>query len=390
MKRWLALAAGVIIQTALGGIYAWSAFVPHLMNTFGFTRTQCANIFGIMIAVFSLSTIPAGKFFLRFGPRLTAGIGTLLFSVGYIVSSFSGGNYFWIVGGIGITTGIGIGFGYICPLSVGMKWFPDRRGLVTGVMVAGFGLGAAVLSWFIVRLAASYHILTVFRLVGIVFGGIASVGAMFLSEPESNRKRENPHLVKKALRSIILTPPFLLLWFSMFAGTFAGLLISGNLKPLMTSLGLSASRTELAIPLFALGNTLGRLVWGHIHDRLGSKHTILLSLTILFLSIFPLLLTFNTGIALVAVGFIGFGFGACFVVYAASVVDVFKVENLPRLYPIIFIAYGVAALIGPPIGGKIADSTGSYTGGLIISNLVLLLVLMTVFLKYPSVNKQEH
>jgi len=370
VRKWIVLIAGILIQIALGGIYAWSAFVPYLMNAFGFTRAQCATIFGIMIAVFSLSTIPAGKFILRLGPRLTAGIGILLFSLGYLVASFSRGNYYGIVGGIGIITGIGIGFGYICPLTVGMKWFPHRRGLVTGVMVAGFGIGAAVLSWFIERLADFYPILTVFRMVGIVFGGVAIVGAMLLSEPDMDRIRENPHFMDNPLRTIILSPPFRLLWFSMFAGTFAGLLISGNLKPLMTSLGLSASQTELVIPLFALGNTLGRLMWGHVHDHFGSRRTIILSLATLLLSMIPLLVIIQSVMVLTAVSFIGFGFGSCFVVYAASVVDLFKVQNLPRLYPIVFGAYGAAALIGPAVGGKIADSTGSYTGALLLSKLI--------------------
>ena len=142
MKRWVVLMAGVVLQTILGGVYAWSAFVPALTGEHGLSNGQCGMIFGVTIAVFSVVMIPGGRLLQTLGPRITAGIGALLFAAGYVVASFSGGDFWVLVLGIGCLTGAGIGAGYVCPLTVAMKWFPSNQGLVTGVAVAGCRGGA--------------------------------------------------------------------------------------------------------------------------------------------------------------------------------------------------------------------------------------------------------
>lgn len=384
MKKWIVLSAGVISQTALGGIYAWSTFVPHFINTYGLTRLQCGLIFGVMIAVFTLATIPAGRFLIQFGPRLTAGIGAILFSSGYIVASFSGGSYALLIIGLGVVTGTGIGFGYVCPLTVGMKWFPDNRGMVTGVAVAGFGLGAILLASVADLLLVTMDVLVVFRVIGIGLGGMAFTAAMFLADPPASTTKSDTGTKRASLRSYLFSPGFLLIWIGMFSGTFAGLLVSGNLKPIQLNLGLSEYHSALAIPLFAVGNTVGRLAWGRVHDQLGSRKTILLSLGALFFALLPPLFITDAAVLLAVSVLIGFGFGACFVVYASSVVDMFGVGYLPRLYPVVFIGYGLAALLGPPIGGWFADTFGSYSGALIVSAAVLLSVFVAVFAWLPS------
>lgn len=146
LKKWLVLGAGVVLQAVLGGIYAWSAFVPPLYEQAGLSKGQCGSIFGLAIATFAIAMIPAGKFLQRFGPRLTAAIGSILFGVGYLLASYSNGSFVGLLLSYGLVVGVGIGFGYVCPLTTGMKWFPDNKGLVTGVAVAGFGGGAIILS----------------------------------------------------------------------------------------------------------------------------------------------------------------------------------------------------------------------------------------------------
>ncbi|HMA62058.1 MAG TPA: MFS transporter, partial [bacterium] len=145
-NKWVNLIAGIIIQTILGGIYAWSIFVPHLINNYGLSKGQCGTIFGVSIAVFTLAMTLAGRILSRRGPRFTASIGAVLFLVGYLIASFSGGSFIILLVGIGLFAGSGIGFGYVCPLSVGMQWFPKHKGFITGVAVAGFGGGAIILS----------------------------------------------------------------------------------------------------------------------------------------------------------------------------------------------------------------------------------------------------
>jgi len=381
MTRWIVLGAGVLMQLVLGGIYAWSVFVPPLNAAFGISRSQSGFVFGLMIAVFTLAMIPAGRLLQRRGPRLTASIGALLFSVGYLGASFSQGRYPILLISLGLAAGAGIGFGYVCPLTVGMRWFPAHKGLVTGVAVAGFGGGAVLLSSVAHYLmtTAQMGVLEVFRFVGLALGGVALLGALLLREPPSPAAAQSSQ--PPAARSSRPAYPFWHICAGMFAGTFAGLLTVGNLKPLVLSIGMPESQTALAVSLFAAGNAAGRIFWGQVHDRLRSRKTILLSLGFLGFTLLAYLLeNAASAFLLFAVFFSGAGFGACFVVYASSIVEYFGVQNFPRLYPLCFLGYGLAGLAGPAIGGWIADTWKSYHPAVILSLLIVAAALLLIYL----------
>jgi len=145
-ERWIVLAAGCAIQCVLGGIYAWSIFTPYLIADYSLNSGQCGLIFGLSILVFTSVMIFSGWFVTHRGARYTALIGAFLYMAGYVTASFSGGSFTLLLFAVGVVAGAGIGFGYVCPLTAGMKWFPNRKGLVTGVAVAGFGGGAILLT----------------------------------------------------------------------------------------------------------------------------------------------------------------------------------------------------------------------------------------------------
>ena len=380
MKKWVVLAAGIVLQLVLGGVYAWSEFTPSLVEEYGFTDGQSAMVFGLTIAVFTLSMVVAGRQLARFGPRLMGSIGAILFGAGYLVASQSGGNFYGVLLGIGVLTGAGIGAGYVCPLTVGMKWFPNNKGLVTGVAVGGFGGGAIVLTNLARYLlqTLNWDVFEVFRLVGFSFGGVALLGALLLSEPTGEETTEGTEAeAGQSIRTHLLSGTFLLLTFGIFAGTFAGLLTIGNLKRIITGSGLSGEVATWAISIFAVGNAAGRVVWGQAHDRLGSRKTVLLSLLVLAISLVPLLFNLPAPVALGTVLLIGAGFGACFVVYASSMVEHFGSHLFPRLYPICFLGYGLAGITGPPVAGWLKTATGSFVPGIGIGvGLVLLALAM--------------
>ncbi len=384
MKRWTVLFAGVILQLIIGGVYAWSVFVPALESEYHFTKGRSALIFGLIIAVFSLAMIPAGRSLRRFGPRKTAAFGAVLFGGGYLLASLAGGHYLLTLLSLGVVSGTGIGFVYICPLTVGMQWFPERKGLVTGVSVAGFGGGAVVVSS-----AASYllaqpdtGILDIFRILGLVLGLLAFFSSLLLSTPESRSSRPAPNAGESM--SIFLSREFLIVALGMFAGTFSGLLIVGNLKPLLLTGGVQEFQATLAVSLFALGNATGRIVWGKLFDHLGHRRTIMLSLTSLGASLVLLALPLPAPVLLVVVLFTGIGFGSCFTVYALSTESIFGIHAFPTVYPMVFLGYGLAALTGPVLGGIIADSAGSYFPSIILSAVVIVLALTAIGLLYMS------
>ena len=384
--KWVVLCAGCLTQMILGGIYAWSEFVPLLTTEYGLTSSQCGFIFGATIAVFTCVMIPAGRFLQRRGVRATATIGAVLFSAGYMMASLSQGNFPMLLLSLSVVTGAGIGFGYICPLTVSMKWFPDKKGLVTGVSVAGFGAGAIFLSVVAEHLlvARAMDVMHVFRFIGLGSGAIALCSALVMREPQADsRTSGHKEAVRPALNWKLLTSRnFLLLCLGMFCGTFAGLLVVGNLKPVALSLGLESSSATLAISVFALGNAMGRIGWGQVHDRLGSHRTIFFSQAFLGLSMLLFLLPPVPALVLVAVLLTGIGFGGCFVIYAASIVDQLGIDLFPRLYPVCFLWYGLAALIGPPLGGIIADATGSYGISIAMSAMLVLITAPLTWVLY--------
>lgn len=390
-QKWTVLAAGVVLQAVLGGIYAWSAFAPQLNEIHGLSKGQCGAIFGLTIATFALAMIPAGKFMHRFGPRLTAATGSLLFTAGYILASLTQGNFLALLLSYGVVIGVGIGFGYVCPLTTGMKWFPENRGLVTGVAVAGFGGGAIILSSVTEYLLFSlnYSVFEVFRLIGFTFGIPAFIASLFISDPPAETSREPAATEEIQLLPSLLSRTFILVFIAMFAGTFAGLLIIGNLKPMMLDFGLSEFAATLSISLFALGNIAGRVFWGQVHDRYGSRVTILLAKSFFFVTLLLLHAGESEALLLPATLLIGAGFGGCFVIYASTIVTKFGVRLFTGLYPVCFLGYGLAALIGPGIGGRLADSSGTFSSGINLSLAVVLSAIVLILAFYERNRKNE-
>lgn len=368
-NRWVSLIAGVVIQLILGGIYAWSAFIPQLRSAYALTYGQGGFIFGLSIAVFTLSMTVAGRILSAHGPRITAGICACLYTAGFFLASVSGGAFPLLILGLGICTGIGIGFGYVCPLTVGLKWFPRHKGMVTGIAVAGFGGGAMLLSAAVeYAFKSGMDVLLFFRWWGLLSGSCLFIASLFLSEPVTTNRPQRTKVTHRDL----LAAPFVICTMCIFAGTFAGLLINGNLAPLVAAAGFMPDLASRSISLFAFGNATGRITWGWLFDRLGYK-SIPLSLAGFALGVLFLMFNSSEWSFPIIIGILGFFFGANFVVYAATIARIFGETLFSTLYPLCFLFYGFAGLVGPGIGGYLADRTGSYNVPLLICAAVLVL-----------------
>lgn len=368
-RRWIILIASLVLQVILGGIYAWSIFIPSLQKLYEISTSKSSFIFGLTIFIFTLTMIFAGKIIHKIGPRFTALIGATFYAAGFLLASFSGGNYYIILIGIGIITGIGIGFGYICPLTTCIKWFPKQKGLITGLAVAGFGGGAILLTRHVsFLLNMGLDTLEIFRNIAIVTGIPALIAASLLTNPP-----DYPVVKEKAGQSmmdLLKNRVILAAIIGIFSGTFGGLMVVSNIKVIGLTSQLAENYAILSISLFAIGNALGRIIWGSVFDRVG-RIAIPVSLTLLGLSSLLLLvsspLIFNLG-ALIT----GIAFGGCFVLYFLRVEARFG-DLVAQIYPYIFLFYGMSAIFGPMLGGWIFDQTGTYILaiiGMLLLNLI--------------------
>ncbi|MCX7846718.1 MAG: MFS transporter [bacterium] len=371
MRGVLVLASAIIILLCLGGVYAWSAYVPALRDTYGYSSTQTQVVFGSTIAVFTLVMTWAGRVQTRYGPRQNALLAALLFVGGYGLAGMSGGKFWLLWLGIGVVSGAAIGCGYVAALATPLQWFPRHKGLVTGLAAAGFGGGAIVTTWVVeYMIRAQLGLGRVFEFKGMGYGIVIGVCALVLSTPGGSQI--GGQVERGAVARVLGERLFWTLVAGMWSGTFAGLLVIGNLKSIGVGAGLGAGQANLAISLFAIGNAAGRIIWGRWYDTWGYR-VIPVSLAFLSLSLVILRVLPTRGEIFVLTAFlIGFGFGACFVVYAAQVAACYGVTQFSKVYPLVFMAYGVAGITGPLMGGWLHDLCGDYRLAILIAAALVL------------------
>ncbi len=387
-KKYAVLAASLVMQACLGGVYAWSTFAPSLTEGYDVSPANVQLVFGVTIAAFTITMIFAGRLQNSYGPRIVAAIGGVFFGAGYFYASLSQGAFVHILIGIGLLSGIGTGFGYVCPLATCVKWFPRHKGLITGIAVASFGGGAVLLSLVSETfLERGVDVLVIFAWIGLLYALLIVASAAFLFVPEKIAAVKRQTDIK-----IVKDPFFWTLCAGMFCGTFAGLLIIGNLKPIGLSIGIDPMYAAMAISTFAVGNAFGRIFWGWANDRIG-KDTLSLSLATLSLAGFVLLVMPSNYIWFIVVSFlIGFGFGACFVLYAAQISSVYGTDALGSVYPWVFLAYGLSGIVGPTAGGLLYETTGSYNTSIITASAVSLagaIFVWAAFAKAKSLKVQQ-
>jgi OFA family oxalate/formate antiporter-like MFS transporter len=373
LGRYIAIvAASILIMLCAGAVYAWSIFVAPLKTEFGFSTLQTQLVYGLIIGIFTIAMLFVNKILRKYGPRISAAIGAVLFFAGFMVASLSQGNLWMIILGMSLLSGMGMAFGYVTVLNNLVKWFPRQKGLATGLAVSGFGGGAILLSQ-IARplLANGWAVIDIFRVVGIIYGVLFLMGSLVLTVPAWYQPK--PEEAQVNIGQMLKDKRFWVLFYVFFAGTFAGLLFNGNLKPIGQSYGVSANAAIIAISLFSIGNAAGRIIWGIIHDLVGGKKTVIISLSGLAVCMVLLLVGSRNDVSFMIITFaLGLCFGSNFVSYAADVSDHWGVARLDIVYPAISIAYGIAGILGPIVGGAIKDISGSYYSAIIIGSMVCL------------------
>ena len=390
--RWLVVVGAILIQLALGALYAWSVFTKLLTDPEGiyrFSATQTAWIFSAALATFALVMVLAGRWQARTGPRLMSILGGLLLGLGFVLGGLFGSTFWAQFLCIGIVAGAGIGLAYVVPIAVGVKWFPDRKGMITGLAVAGFGFGATI--W--VKLAGSWFggllnttsvfglpgVQSVFFIYGIVFAALVLLGSIVMVDPPAGYSPtgQTPAAAAAARRNgsgftpgeMLRTPQFYAIWLVFASSAIAGLMVIYCIQ----LFGIDALEhrgvqnaivvTGTAMAWYAIFNGLGRILWGMISDRIGRKAAIV-SMSVfqglIMLAMYHGFISFGLALGLiVGACVIGFNYGGIFALFPAITADYFGDKQVGRNYGWVFTAYGVAGLLGPLLAGVFKDSAAA-------------------------------
>lgn len=370
MNRWTPVIGGVCMNLALGSLYSWSVFVLPLEKEFGWSRAETSWVFTIAIVAFAISFIVAGRIQDQRGPRVCAAIGATMLGLGFFLSSFTTSLLFLYLS-FGLVVGIGNGFGYATPMPVASKWFPDKRGLVIGLMVGGYGAGSAVFGPVAVALIDSVGWRATFQTLGIIFFAMGMVGTWLLRNPPAGYRPAGwtpPQPAAGGAASLdfttaemMRTPTFYLLWSAYCLGVTAGLLTISQLVPFARNAGLGAAAATLAITVGAVGNASGRILSGWMSDALGRLNT-LRAMVLASAFAMPALFIFRQDATLfyLLVLAVYWCYGTQLSVFASTTADFYGTRNLGMNYGALFTAWGVAGIIGPIVAARTFDAFGDY------------------------------
>ena len=361
------MVGGVLMNLALGSLYAWSVFVPPLEREFGWSRGQTSWVYTIAIVCFALSFIVAGRIQDLKGPRICAFLGGLLVSGGFVLASYTS-SLMTLYVFYGVVVGIGNGFGYATPTPVASKWFPDRRGLVIGLMVGGYGGGSAIFG----TLASGYLVPTfgwraTFQILGAVFFVMTMIGTALLKNPPAGYAPPNYSPAAASVRAnfttreMLGTTTFYALWVAFCFGTTAGQMTISQLVPFTRAAGLGATVATISLIVTSCSNAGGRILSGWMSDTIGRVRTLQVMILLSAIAMPALVIgqknvvTFYLFVAMVY-----WCYGTQLSVFATTAADFYGTKNLGLNYGVLFSAWGAAGILGPAIAGRVFDRFGDY------------------------------
>jgi MFS transporter, OFA family, oxalate/formate antiporter len=357
MARYRILVAAVAMQLCLGATYSWSVFVKPVRDLTGFSQAIAQLPFSVFYFSFPLTLIFAGYILKRLGPGWSAAIGSMVFGAGWMLASMGSHHFAWTVAGVGLCAGAGVGMAYVVPISVLVQWFPNQKGLVTGVAVTGFGAGAALISQIAGYLLSGggFSPYEVLGLLGCAFLVVGTAAGSLMKYPDGARVQDTPLLPYK---EILGRREFRVLYALMIIALAAGFSVNANMKELFPSGGVGVG--ILGVSLFAIANAIGRMVWGALFDRTPPGFAVRLNLlcqgVVLLAS--PWLLKSEPGFLLMAVT-AGFNYGGVLVLWAATVTHVWGAKRVGQVYGMLF-SSNILAAPAPMLAGLWYDMTGNF------------------------------
>ena len=402
-NRVLIAIAGVVIQVALGAVYAWSVFRIPLTENYG-TSVSAVNLtFSIAILSLGFAAFFGGLLMARVGPKIVAILSGVLYGSGIFLASFADNSLTVLYLTYGLLAGIGIGLGYIVPIATLVKWFPDKRGFITGVAVAGFGAGALVTAPIARYLVGSVGLFPTFAILGILYLVMVIGGALFLKNPPEGWKPEgwepppaeattDRSGIDYSLGGALKTWQWYALWALLFLNVTAGIAIISEASPMAQEItGVEPLVAAGLVSIISIANGAGRFLWAWLSDAIGRKW-VFLTMYLLQAVLFFLIPTIGgTYFVLAVLAFIivscyGGGFGTM----PAFNADYFGSKNVGTIYGLMITAWGFGGVLGPLLISRVVDATGSYQNAFyILAGMMLVSSVLPFIVRPPRAPQRQ-
>lgn len=395
-NRWGIAVAGFFMQMALGAVYAWSVFRIPLAKQFHWSIADVTLTFTIAIFVLGIAAFFGGLWLNSAGPRVVALTGGFLYGLGVFLASFSAYKLWWLYLSYGVIGGVGLGFGYIVPIAVLVKWFPDRRGLITGIAVGGFGAGALVTAPVASRLIQSVGVLPTFAYLGVAYLVVTMLAGYFMQNPPDGWKPAGwvPSAVQTAQRAAkdyslggaLATWQWWALWLLLFLNTSAGISLISQESPMFQEIAKASVIVAAGmVGIASIGNGVGRIFWAWVSDGITRRWTFVV-MFLIQVGLFWMLPGITSITVLTVVAFIilmcyGGGFGTM----PAFAADYFGSKNVGPIYGLMLTAWGCASAFGPLLIAHLRQASGSYVSGLhVIAGIMAASILLPILVSPPK------
>ncbi|QIB70065.1 OFA family MFS transporter [Aminipila butyrica] len=401
-KRYGILAMAWIITFFVSAVSAFSVLsagmtdsTTGILDTLGnpkFTSSQLANAYAIYQLCLAIVGIFAGRIVDKMGPRTVVFIGSLVFSLGWFITGFCD-EIVEIYLAFGILAGSGAGMVYNPNVTAALRWFPDKRGLISGLLLASAALGpftfSPVASTMIHTFGSSQ---TAFKIFGVVCVIFMAASALFLRKADDGYLPAGytvPKIQANGMgpsidfiwKEMLKSPLFYTLLFIFISATTAGnMFVGANYSIAQIQIGADASEAAMAVSICALANFGGRILFGYMTDKVGAVKSLIISLCITGITLVLMMFVRDLPFYIMAVSLIGIGFGAVMVIFPPLCGQIFGVKNLSTNYGFVFLGYAGSAFVGPRIAAYFKDYVGNFQGAYLIALGITFLGLLLVFL----------
>ena len=406
--RWWLVAAALLLQFSIGAVYAWSVFSRALTaaEPFRLSQVEASLPFVVTIGMIFIGAYIGGRLQDRAGPRPVALVGGIIYAAGVILASFAQNrDQLWLlILGYGVISGFGLGFAYIVPIAMLQKWFPDKRGLITGLAVGGFGFGAVLTAPIAQRLIdANTQVPTrAFLPLGIGYLALSLIGASFFRNPPpgyhvpgfspatTGRVVDSgkDYTEKEALR----TPQWYLLMSILTLNVTAGIALISQAAASATDIaGYSAVGAASVVGVLAIFNGGGRIFWGWVSDHIGRMPAFAAMLGLQGICLLLIPHASNPALFFILAAIVYLCYGGGFGTMPATAGNFFGMRHAGAIYGLMLVGWSLGGLIGPLVISTLIGSAENYVlGYTVIAVIALAATSLTVITKVPRTRQDAH